>query len=263
LAIRRARAARLMCMAAGLLLLGADLGPAVERVLFRETFADLAAWKPLLFPKIDRHSTYTSGADERGPFLRAESNASASGLVRTGTFDPRAWPVVRWRWKVDGLYRKGDPLAKEGDDFPIRVYVLFGRDPARESFGDKVRFAAARVLYGQSLPGSSLSYVWASRDPGRRIWPSPYADQARMIALEAGPDKIGGWVDEAVDLVADYRQAFGHDPPAEASLAVMNDSDNTGESSVSYLADLEVAGPEPAWVPAGQVNPPPGGGEKR
>lgn len=48
---------------------------------------------------------------------------------------------------------------------------------------------------------------------------------------------------EEVDVLSDYRRAFGTDPPGQAGLAVMNDSDDTGESSVSWLDDLEVRGP--------------------
>ena len=38
----------------------------------------------------------------------------------------------------------------------------------------------------------------------------------------------------------DYRRAFGEDPPAEASLAIMNDSDDTGQSAVSFVEFIEV-----------------------
>jgi hypothetical protein len=35
-------------------------------------------------------------------------------------------------------------------------------------------------------------------------------------------------------------KAFGIKPPARARIAVMNDSDNTGESSISSMEHIEV-----------------------
>jgi hypothetical protein len=67
------------------------------------------------------------------------------------------------------------------------------------------------------------------------------------VVLRAGKAGQGTWVAEEVNILKDYRAAFGNDPPAVAGVAVMNDSDNTGEASVSWLADLEVyRSPSPA-----------------
>ena len=69
---------------------------------------------------------------------------------------------------------------------------------------------------------------------------SPYTNRAKLIALQRGSEKAGGWQIEEVNILEDYRLAFGIDPPAAASLAVMNDSDNTGQSSLSYVDFIEV-----------------------
>jgi Ca2+-binding EF-hand superfamily protein len=41
--------------------------------------------------------------------------------------------------------------------------------------------------------------------------------------------------------VDDYQKAFGSKPPSRARIAIMNDSDNTGESSISFMEYLEVS----------------------
>jgi len=69
---------------------------------------------------------------------------------------------------------------------------------------------------------------------------SPYTDKAMMVLLEKGSSKAGTWVDEEIDILADYQKAFKTMPPARARIAIMNDSDNTGESSVSWMEYLEV-----------------------
>jgi len=61
-----------------------------------------------------------------------------------------------------------------------------------------------------------------------------------MILLQHGEENTGKWIEQEVDVLEDYRKAFGEDPPSAARLAVMNDSDNTKESSVSYVDYIEV-----------------------
>jgi hypothetical protein len=61
-----------------------------------------------------------------------------------------------------------------------------------------------------------------------------------MVPLRSGPGLAGRWLTEERNILEDYRQAFGEDPPAVAGLAFMNDSDNTGESSVSWIDWIEI-----------------------
>lgn len=209
-------------------------------VLFREDFHDLAQWKPLFFPKIQQHSVYTVVTEGDSSFLRAESNASASGIIFSREFDVFAYPKVRWRWKIANIYRKGNAEEKSGDDYPIRIYIIFKYDSETAPFGQRLKYGLAKTIYGEYPPHSSLNYVWASRKYPQRIITNPYAAEAKMILLEAGTERVGHWVDEEVDIIRDYRDAFGVMPPETASIAIMNDSDNTGERSVSYVDYIEV-----------------------
>jgi hypothetical protein len=209
-------------------------------VFLREDFNDLENWRPLYFPKISKHSIYTIEKEKDNAFLRAESNASASGLIFKKEFTVFDYPKVRWRWKVENVYQKGNAEEKSGDDYPIRIYVIFKYDPETASFGQRLKYGLAKTIYGEYPPHSSLSYVWANRKHQQRIIPNPYASEARMIVMEAGTEKAGQWVEEEVDIIEDYRNAFGTIPPGTASVAIMNDSDNTGERSVSYVDYIEV-----------------------
>ena len=56
-----------------------------------------------------------------------------------------------------------------------------------------------------------------------------------MILLEQGTANTGRWRKYEVDTVRDFTESFGRKPPAVAGLAVMNDSDDTGESAVSLI----------------------------
>lgn len=209
-------------------------------IFLREDFNDLENWRPLHFPKIKKHSVYTIEKEGDNSILRTESDASASGLIFKKEYRVNDFPMVRWRWKVENLYEKANPEEKSGDDYPVRIYIIFKYDPEAASFGKRLKYGLAKKRYGEYPPHSSLNYVWASQNQLKRIIANPYASEAQMVFLEAGPEKLGRWVEEEVDVIEDYRKAFGSKPPAVASIAVMNDSDNTGERSVSFVDFIEV-----------------------
>lgn len=203
--------------------------------LFREDFNSLDDWVPVVFPKIKRHTFYGIEQTDSGSVLVAKSDASASGIRYVKEFDVFAYPVVRWRWKVENVYQNGDVERKSGDDYPLRVYIIFKYDPQQASFGDRITYGLAKAVYGAYPPHSSLNYIWANREHDRSLYTSKYTDRAKMIILRAGKEETGRWFEEEINIVTDYKKAFGTQPPATASLAIMNDSDNTGEASVSYM----------------------------
>ncbi|GAB4483470.1 MAG: hypothetical protein OHK006_04510 [Thermodesulfovibrionales bacterium] len=215
-------------------------GGKARTVFFRDDFTDLSGWRPLTFPKIGKHTVYSIEQEGSESYLKAESSASASGLVLAKDFPVHEFPRARWRWKVSTVFMQADPHAKSGDDYPIRVYVLFRYNPAQATVGQRIRYGLAKAFYGEYPPHSSLSYVWAGKASVTGPYPNPYAAEAMMVPLEAGDEKAGQWVDEEVDIRADYRRAFGHDPPPSAGLAVMSDSDNTGGSATAWLDFIEV-----------------------
>lgn len=214
--------------------------PSNEAVLFREEFNNLDNWRPFFFPGIKKHSVYSIEKENDKRYLKAESNASASAIVYKESFSVYEYPRVRWRWKVRNLYAKGDARTKKGDDYPIRIYIMFEYDPDKAGAFEKMKYGLAKKRYGEYPPGSTLSYVWASKEDPETIITSPYTEKAKIILLEKGPNTVGNWQSEEVNIIDDFQEAFGTTPPVRASIAVMNDSDNTGESSISYLEYIEV-----------------------
>ncbi len=221
----------------------AALSAAAGDVLFREEFTSLDAWRPLTFPKIERHSTYAVVANtDRSEFwLKAESDRSASGMIWKKQYDVFTYPRLRWRWRVENIYQKGDATKKSGDDYPIRVYVIFQYDPTTAAAGKRLKYGFAKAVYGEYPPDSGLNYVWESRDNPAQFVVSPYTEAIIMFLKEKGAAKVGQWIEEEADVLADYRTAFGKDPPHRAGLAVMSDSDNTGERAVAFIDWIEVA----------------------
>jgi len=212
-----------------------------NKSVWRDDFTDLDRWEELTFPKIEKHTEYSVVKFVEGrTALKAEADDSASGLVSKDTFDPVETPIMRFRWRIENILRKGDAERKSGDDYPIRVYVLFTYDPDKASWGMRASYGIARRIHGEYPPHASLNYIWANRRHSSRILSSPYSDRSQMVILRVGSAKAGEWVEEEVNILADYREAFDEKSPREARLAIMSDADNTGESAVGYIEYIEL-----------------------
>ena len=211
-----------------------------KNLLFRDDFECLDNWEPFYFPKIKQHSTYSIQTEGDTTVLKAESSASASALIYKDTFNVYDYPCVRWRWKVENVYSAGDARIIQGDDYTIRVYVMFKDDPTQAGFFKKIKNRAVKLVYGEYPPHSTLNYIWANRSHEDAILTSTYTSKAKLIPLQAGSNRTGAWHVESVNIVQDYVNAFGANPPEKAGIAIMNDSDNTGEQSISYLDYIEV-----------------------
>jgi len=212
-----------------------------NEILFRDDFNTLEHWYVLKFLKIHRLSTYVSELQENGEsYVRAQSDSSASGMMWKGEFDVYQYPMIRWRWKVSNAYKSGDAAKKSGDDYPMRIYINFKYDTNDPAVRKSFKHGIAKLLYGKYPPYRSINYIWANRKHNEQYLVNKYTKQSIMVPLQAGPQNTGRWIIEEVNVLADYRNAFGEDPPRMASLAFMNDSDNTRESSVSLLDFIEI-----------------------
>jgi len=195
-------------------------------------------WDPLVFKKIEKHTRYERISDEGVVVIKAVSDAAASGLIRKIEIDPVAYPIVEWRWKVVNIIEKGDVTKKKGDDYPARIYITFAYDPSKLSFMDRVKYKAARLMFGEYPPTGAINYIWGNHTPIDTIIPNPYTDRAMMIAVESGAEKTNRWVTHKRNLLEDYRKAFHTEPPLISGVAIMTDTDNTGESATAFYGDI-------------------------
>jgi len=196
-------------------------------------------WEPLVFKKIKRHTRYQLVDDNGVVVVQADSQASSSGLVRKLHVDPKKYPVLRWRWKIDNILKKGDVHTKAGDDYPARLYITFAYDPEKAGFFERIQYQTARILYGEYPPRGAINYIWANRAAVGLEVPNSYTERVRMVVVESGSDRVHQWIVEQRNVLRDYIQIYGEDPPVISGVAIMTDSDNTGESARAYYGDIE------------------------
>ncbi len=219
-------------------------------VIIHEDFQNLNDWEPLRFDKSKKDTAYSLADEDGSRCLKADSDCSASALLCKKEFDVYQYPVVRWRWKISNIYEKSNMRTKEGNDSPARLFVMFRYNPQKAGFFTRIKYALAKKIYGRYPPQSALCYIWASREHRDAIIPSPSFGQIKYIILEAGGKYVGQWREEKINILDDYKKAFGKMPPHDAQVAFMDDSDNTGEKSTSWLSSMEVLqGPAPSAGP--------------
>jgi hypothetical protein len=195
-------------------------------------------WNPLTFYAIKKHTVYEKSNDNGVTVIKAVSNASASGLIRKISIDPKKYPIIRWRWKVSNIYQHGDVTKKTGDDYPGRIYIAFEYDAEKVGFWEMAKFTALKLIYGEYPPIGAINYIWESIAPEGTFISNPYTDRVQMIVVESGGENINTWKQEERNIYEDYVKAFGEFPSMISGVAIMTDSDNTGESAVSFYGDI-------------------------
>ena len=229
------------CLLLGALCAGAALVP--PDILRVGAFSDQdptrerpADWQPISFSNIDTKTEYDLVRRGDGSVVRARSNGGAAGLGTETRIDLTEHPILEWRWKVSGGVEEGSARTKDGDDYAARLYVTFDYDDL--GFGDRVKLTALRALGYDELPTRALNYIWANRIEQGTVLQNPYTDWVMMVAVRSGEAEAGQWITERRNVLKDYREAFGEDPPPVNGIAIMTDTDNTGGTATAYYGDI-------------------------
>ncbi|MCX7099458.1 MAG: DUF3047 domain-containing protein [Methylococcales bacterium] len=152
--------------------------------------------------------------------LKAQSDASASGLFKGQRIDLQKTPFMNWRWRIENRLLNANEQIKAGDDYAARIYVV----------------VSGGLAFWQT---KAVNYVWASSSPVGKIWPNAYAgDHAMMVALRSARDQTSTWYTEKRDVRADLKQLLGVDGNFIDAVAIMTDTDNTHGKATAFYGDI-------------------------
>jgi hypothetical protein len=197
-------------------------------------------WAPIELAKVDTRTQYDlvpSDSLAGSPtVVRARSDGGAGGLATERRIDLTEYPVLEWRWKVSNVLEDGNARIKDGDDYPARIYITFDYDGL--GFGDRIKLTALRALGYDEIPTRALNYIWANQVDRGTTLPNPFTDWVQMLAVRSGSTAVGTWHTERRNVLADYREAFGEDPPPVNGVAIMTDTDNTDGKATAYYGDI-------------------------
>jgi hypothetical protein len=144
-------------------------------------------------------------AEDGNQFLHARTDKHDVQIGLTRTFQPKAFPFLRWRWRVTQLPSGADERSVETNDSAAAVYVIFD----------------------STIIPRVIKYVWSSTLPvGTRI-NSPVYWRAKVVVRQSGPSRPDEWRQETVNCYQDYKDLFGAEPGEVQGIAVLTDANTT------------------------------------
>lgn len=180
------------------------------------SLAPLSQWQHRAFVG---ETQYRIQYENNEPIIEAVSEGSASMIYQRLQVDLTKTPYVNWQWRVDRIFSGADETTKAGDDFAARVYIAVKNT-------------------GFSLFPRALNYVWANQSAPLSTWQSPYTAGSIMMAMQGGDDEVGKWVSEKRNLREDLKRVFNEDITQIEGIALMTDSDNTGQVATGFYRRL-------------------------
>jgi hypothetical protein len=197
-----------------------------------------AGWIPIKINDQKKPTLYDLVDDQGTIVLHAVADGAASLLGVHGAFDPRAAPVIAWRWKISRLIESADNAVVSKEDSPVRIVLEFDGDKSKLSVGDRSAIATGKLLSGRELPYATLMYIWSNKEPVGKVIANPRTRRVQMVVASSGASGVGNWQSLSRNAVEDFRRAFGEDPGKLTGVAVLTDTDNTGEKAEAWYGDI-------------------------
>ena len=176
--------------------------------------------------------------------LKVEANDSYGNLIHPVRVQsaPHVW--LSWRWRVDSLVADADINIRAGDDGAAKMCVSFDFDVANLPLGERTKLSIARSTTGEEVPTETLCYVWDNKLPRDTTLVNAFTKRQRFVVIQSGSERLGQWVAERRDVIADYKRLFadeaGGKVPDIVSVSISADADNTHGHGLAYFEDISV-----------------------
>jgi hypothetical protein len=216
--------------------------------------AQLDGWEAVKVTDKKKPTLYALEKDGGRQVVHATSSASASSLMRPAAFDLRERPLLSWSWKISRLIATADNTRSHREDAPARLILVFDGDISKLPTRDRAEIDIVGRVSGRRLPYATLMYIWANRAQVDSVIPNPHTRRVQMVVVSTGAGGVGQWLKLQRDVVADYRSVFKEEPGKLVAYGVMTDTDNTGEYTEAWYADIafaagKIASPPPVTAP--------------
>ena len=191
------------------------------RVLPLETFDE---YQPASFPgqwkirgdETDARVVYQIAEEGGNHFLHARAEKQDVQIGLSHVFQPKEFPLLRWRWRVDQLPSGGNERAAKTNDSAAAVYVIFDN----------------------WIMPRAIKYVWSATLPVGTHVDSPVYWRAKVVVLQSGSSGLGEWRQETVNFYQDYKDLFGAEPGEVQGIAVLTDADATASVAEADYDDF-------------------------
>ena len=169
--------------------------------------------------KIKKITTYSLGSNEKGNFLRAESEGVASGLGKEILIDLNKTPFINITWKVEKDLKGINERSKKGHDYAARVFVI-------------------KKTGKTALSNRAINYVFSSNEKVDEYWQSPFTKKSIDYVLSTTLENTNEWVTVKSNVKEDFKKLHKLDVQELDGLALMTDTDNSKIKAISYYQNI-------------------------
>ena len=152
--------------------------------------------------------------------------------------------TLKWRWRLDQAIANADLRKKEGDDAALKVCVMFDLPLEQVPFGERTVLRLARSLSSELLPTATVCYISDRTLATGTTLANIYSRRVRSIITDGQGSPLAQWRLHERRVGDDFLKLFGDESkvvPPLIAVVVGADADNTGGSSLGYIADLALA----------------------
>ena len=154
-------------------------------------------------------------------YLAAQDTGHSVVLMKRFRWDPRQYPIMTWCWRADALPPGGDERYTETNDSAAGVHVVFSSN-----------------LFG--IP-RQIKYVWSTTLAPGTVSRRKGIARPWFVVLQSGPEKLGQWLQEWVDLEKDHDRIFSSDLPKKTlGISLLTDANATQGYAAAAYADFRV-----------------------
>ena len=167
----------------------------------------------------DNKTVYSVGKNEKGNFLKAVADNSASGLGKEIKIDLNQTPFINITWKIERDLVGIDENTKKGHDFAARVFVV-------------------KKTGATPLSNRAINYVFSSNNEVGSNWPSPYTKKSIDNVLSNTQNNLNKWITVKANVKEDFKKFHNLDVNELDGLAIMSDTDNSKMKAIAFYQNI-------------------------
>ena len=167
----------------------------------------------------DAKTQYFTGKNDKGNYLKAVANNSASGLGKEIEINLNNTPFINITWKVEKDLKGIDERSKKGHDYAARVFVV-------------------KKTGATPLSNRAMNYVFSSNENVNKFHPSPYTKKSIDYVLSTTKEHFNEWVTVKANVKEHFKKFHDLEINKINGLAIMADTDNSKLNSISYFQNI-------------------------
>ena len=176
-------------------------------------------YKTLKVKNVKGKTKWTLGKNDKGNFIRSESEGEGSGLGKEINIDLTKTPFINITWKVEKNLSGIIENSKKGHDYAARVFVI-------------------KKTGATALSNRAINYVFSSNNSVNKYWPSPYTKKSVDYVLSTTKEHNNEWVTVKANVKEHFKLIHNLDINDLNGVAIMTDTDNSKLKAIAYYQNI-------------------------